>query len=224
LIIGDVSHKVRPGEWVDVIECVDGFQAGLGGKFFTPDSAYAVWSYGGAAALPAGWYVIYNEFLATFRADLDNIIVVERRKNELNISPIMDAATRAFVMEGFEWYAENQPVESQREESGTAVASNSPEEALEESLAGLFDPVTPEVLEKMFPSGNKWSEWAERANQNGLANARDGRRLFNPYKAGIWFLGRGIPGWDTARVHKKLAENLPARSKDKKHLLIDDLD
>ncbi|WP_143058242.1 hypothetical protein [Nitrosovibrio sp. Nv6] len=114
---------------------------------------------------------------------------------------------------------ENNPGKTLTGENGTAGAANSLKEDLAEELAALFDSVPMEVLEKMFPADGKWKGWANHAKRNGLAEARAGRRLFNPYKAGIWFLSRGIANWDLARCHRKLADNLPARSREKKYLL-----
>lgn len=93
----------------------------------------------------------------------------------------------------------------------------------DEKLATLFDAVPKEVLEKMFPANGKWTSWAERASANGLKDARPERKLFNPYRAGLWFVHKGIDGWDLARLHRVLANNLPARSKDEAHNLTGDL-
>lgn len=90
--------------------------------------------------------------------------------------------------------------------------------------ATLFNPVTVEALEKMFPAGDKWKCWAERAALNGLKDAREGRARFNPYKAGVWFLTKGITGWDTARLNRTLANNLPTRSRADAHLLTSGID
>lgn len=102
------------------------------------------------------------------------------------------------------------------------VAPNA-EANTDQTLAALFDPVTVEALEKMFPSAGKWGSWAERAARNGLSIARSGRGLFNPYHAAFWFLTQGIAGWDTARVNRTLANNLPARSRHDGHLLTGDI-
>lgn len=93
----------------------------------------------------------------------------------------------------------------------------------DEILAELFDFVPVEALAKMFPTDNEattaqWKLWAEKAKANGLINARENRK-FNPYKAGKWFVSKGAKGWDTARLYRTLANNLPAHSIDKKHLL-----
>lgn len=90
-------------------------------------------------------------------------------------------------------------------------------------LAALFDPVPVESLEKMFPAMGKWRAWADKANANGLkAAAKEQRGTFNPYKAGVWFVSKGVEGWDNARLNRTLANNLPARSHDDAHLLTGD--
>ncbi|NBQ68738.1 MAG: hypothetical protein EBU46_07870 [Nitrosomonadaceae bacterium] len=86
-------------------------------------------------------------------------------------------------------------------------------------LSELFDPVPVASLEKMFPADGEWKSWAERASRNGLKAAREGRAKFNPYKAALWFINKGITGWDLARCFRVLANNLPARSRDEAHLL-----
>lgn len=92
----------------------------------------------------------------------------------------------------------------------------------DDTLAALFDPVTVMALEKMFPAKEKWKEWAERAARNKLKAARTGRAAFNPYLASIFFLNQGISGWDRARCNRVLANNLPARSRNDRHMLTDD--
>lgn len=100
----------------------------------------------------------------------------------------------------------------------------------DEDLAVLFDPVSVAALAKMFPTRkdeqaalDDWKKFANRAARNGLADARAGRRQFNPYKAGLWWLRTQTPtGWDAARLNRVLAKNLPARHRDSSHLLTDD--
>lgn len=109
-------------------------------------------------------------------------------------------------------------------ESTTPLADN----ASNEALAALFDLVTVEILAKMFPTDKnytteQWKKWAERAARNGLKDARYGRKTFNPYDAGVWFLTRGVPGWDIDRLNQRLVKNLPARSRDEAHLITGEL-
>jgi hypothetical protein len=99
----------------------------------------------------------------------------------------------------------------------------------EEKLAALFEPMPVEALAKMFPtdilySAKQWKIWTERAGRNGLKEARQGRAMFNPYKAGKWFVHNGAEGWDDARLNKVLAKNLPVRSRDKEYLVTGELD
>jgi hypothetical protein len=95
----------------------------------------------------------------------------------------------------------------------------------DKELSELFDGVGTEQLEKMFPSENKWRAWAERANRNGLKAAKTGTAKFNPYLAAKWWLdNQNPPGWELARCERVLANNLPARSRDSRHLLTGELD
>lgn len=95
----------------------------------------------------------------------------------------------------------------------------------DEILAALFDPVRVDVLEKMFPADGKWKRWTDRAARNGLIHAREGTAMYNPYKAGMWFVANGQKGLTIGHCRRMLANNhLPDRSLDKKYLLIGELD
>jgi len=100
------------------------------------------------------------------------------------------------------------------------AATPKPDASAADELAGLFDLVPVAALEKIFPAGDagQWQRWAERASDNGLKAARPARAQFNPYRAGLWFLARGLPQWDQARIFRVLAKALPARSQDKAEL------
>lgn len=103
------------------------------------------------------------------------------------------------------------------------MAGNQPD--YDDELAALFDAVRKEQLEAMFPDGGKWVGYAERAARNGLDVAREGRGIFNPYRAALWWLERHAPaGWTWARCARVLANNLPPRSHDSRHLLTGDFD
>lgn len=93
------------------------------------------------------------------------------------------------------------------------------------ALAELFDPVAVPQLEAMFPDDGRWKGYAERADRNGLKEAaKVGRAKFNPYRAANWWLSRGPQSWKLERCLRVLANNLPPRSRDSKHLLTDHLD
>lgn len=94
----------------------------------------------------------------------------------------------------------------------------------EHELAALFDPVHYSTLEAMFPTDGKWRRFSERADRNGLIIARVGRAKFNPMLAALWWHEKQSPGWALERVYRKLALNLPARSKGNEHLFTGDYD
>jgi hypothetical protein len=114
------------------------------------------------------------------------------------------------------------------EERKAVEANNSIQDATagdaELTFVALFDPVKVKTLEKMFPASGKWKNWVERAKSNKLIDARVKRGYFNPYRAALWFLQKGIEDWDLARCHRVLAKNLPARSRDNAHLLTGELE
>lgn len=109
-------------------------------------------------------------------------------------------------------------------DNGTAIAIETPQD-FDETIAALFDPVGTAQLEKMFPANGSWSKWADKAKANGLTVARVGRSKFNPYLAAQWWLDKQNPyDWDLGKCCRKLANNLPLRSIDKKHLLTGELE
>ena len=116
------------------------------------------------------------------------------------------------------------PGEPEPQSAASITKAEIDENAFEEKLAALFDPVPVEFLEKMFPSDGKWKQWADKAKATGLICARKARAKFNPYQAGVWFIRKGMEGWDEARLYRTLANNLPARSRASKHLLTGDVD
>jgi len=99
----------------------------------------------------------------------------------------------------------------------------------EEGLAALFDEVHYRELATMFPthndpikSANDWKTFSARKGRNGLkvAQVSDKGGMFNPYKAARWWIDERNPiGWDWPKCIRKLANSLPSRSKDEKHLL-----
>ncbi|MBP8168459.1 MAG: hypothetical protein KAX99_02245 [Azonexus sp.] len=114
--------------------------------------------------------------------------------------------------------------ESWKKSIGQAMSKSEPVSEHEQTnaeiqLATLFDSVKAAQLEAMFPDDGQWKDYAERAARNGLDTARVGRNAFNPYRAAVWWLNQGPVGWTWDRCLRKLANNLPARSIDSKHLL-----
>lgn len=212
---GNTIVEVKPREWDAVVVSLDNLIAKIRIRFPVHELGYAIWQKKAIKELLAGTFVWLDEFEAVFRADRENVIFLVKRRgdDELTLSPMLDAETEAIVMEGFD--------EAARTKAGLA---NAPEVDQVETTAAMFDLVKIEQLEKMFPSGGQWKVWAERAKVTGLDIARTGRAQFNPYRAAMWFLKKGLPDWDLARCHRVLANNLPSRSRDKKHLFVDDRD
>ena len=162
----------------------------------------------------AGWLVSLDEAERWFQSKGAVSVKFDGLKAEL---AKMNAAAEEAADTSAQEAALAAPVES-------ATPAHAVDRDADEVLAALFDPVRIEALEKMFPASNNWQHWSERAKRNGLDAAREKRGLFNPYRAAMWFLKQGWPGWDMARCNRTLAANLPARSKDQKHLLTGDLD
>ena len=105
--------------------------------------------------------------------------------------------------------------------SGPVVTPDEATDSDDSAIAALFDPVKAAQLEAMFPDNGKWATYTERAARNGLKEAaKDGVAKFNPYRAAVWWMARGPNGWTLERCLRKLANNLPERSIDSKHLLM----
>jgi hypothetical protein len=96
---------------------------------------------------------------------------------------------------------------------------------INEEISLLFDGVSYSALETMFPSDGKWSKWVAKAKEKGLGTARVSRGKYNPYLAALWWMDKQSPtGWDWGRCFRKLANNLPRRSIDKKYLLTGEIE
>lgn len=161
---------------------------------------------------------------ALSRGYLIHLDIIEMTKEGVDITSLPDAEV---IFQCGESRLGGKETNQEAEDPAPSKSTNSVAETNgtnEESFAQLFDPVTVPALEKMFPANGKWRNWSDKAKANGLKNARIGRAKFNPYDAAIWFFNKGADGWDMARIRRVLANNLPERSLDYKHLLIDDID
>lgn len=99
-----------------------------------------------------------------------------------------------------------------------------PHEYLDE-IYMLFDPLPKDGISKMFAiEGVKWSELFERGARNGLKLTRANHKKpysYNPAKVATWLVGQGL--LSQGHANRKLANNLPPRSRDHKHLITDEL-
>ena len=150
-------------------------------------------------------------------ADGEHYAFIEPLESEHEITLDMVRLKRAAIESIAEQY--NAAASSGAPESDEPPAHKATPADNTSELADLFDPVKPAQLEAMFPDGGKWKSYTERAKRNGLEPARIERGLFNPYLAAAWWIRKGPAGWQWERCQRKLANNLPARSRDSKHLI-----
>lgn len=176
--------------------------------------------------------------------DIGEILVYDQythlQVNDANISfqIAADGLTKFAAKCGLTMHFKQMQIEPLAEQSaptpkGEAVTATTlnDDAAHDEKLAALFNSVPVEALAKTFPTDQneaeslaQWKKWAEKAKRLGLINARTSTGMFNLYKAGLWFVRKGAQGWDEAKLRRVLANNLPARSLDDKHLLTGDID
>ncbi len=110
---------------------------------------------------------------------------------------------------------------AQTEAKAAPVSATPTEQSVDEDIASLFDGVGKQQLAAMFNAKQDttndldlWTGYIQQANKNELKNARTSHGKYNPYKAGLWWLDKKKPkGWTLERLNKRLAKNLPERSK-----------
>jgi hypothetical protein len=107
-----------------------------------------------------------------------------------------------------------------------SVMASSMEE-IEQPLADLFDPVAKAAIAKLFDRApaSEWKKFFKRSGRNGLAAARreDGNwNYYNPFIVGEWLISKGI--YTQEHVYRKLANNLPPRSKSMRFIFIGELE
>lgn len=94
----------------------------------------------------------------------------------------------------------------------------------EPELHTLFEPMKQIAITLLFDRVTKseWKNYFSRASRNGLKNIRDHKGLYNPLKVADWLVQKGR--YTREHVDRKLANNLPERSKDKKYRLTGELE
>jgi hypothetical protein len=107
-----------------------------------------------------------------------------------------------------------------------SVVASSATDAVRE-LASCFQPVGWRALAAMLPAANggetseqRWEKWADKAARDGLATARDGRGVFNPYLAGRWMLTHGGTNMTEGKLMKTLIPHVAPHARDKVELLL----
>jgi len=208
-----------PKEWDAVVDALDELSMNLK-KEGRPRSE---WREKSVRELPSHCFVWRDELEGAAGRWWWAVHIVGEREGDkaLNFAPWMRAGDEDAVFEGVPRSEAASPpvVPESAEKADSAPADNDAE------LAALFDSVRAPTLEALFPDGGGWKKYAERAARNGLESARTSRGMFNPYLAARWWLEKQAPaGWKWERCARVLANSLPARSRDSKHLLTGDYD
>lgn len=104
---GKTPIQVMPSEWEAVVARTEGFEAETLKQYGSDDLGekigYNAWRDGATAKLPEGVFVWLDDFERLFHADLKCTGLYDKPgDNKLKLAPMLDAATRAMVMEGFD--------------------------------------------------------------------------------------------------------------------------
>mgnify|MGYP001766867989 CR=1 FL=1 len=215
---GSISAML-PKEWDAVVDALDELSTTLN----EAGQSRSVWRERSIRELPSRCFVWRDEFERCAARWWRMVHIVGERPGDkaLNFAPRIPPTLEDAVFEGVpKGNAASRPAMPESE-----LKVHSGPAGHDAELAALFDPVRVATLESLFPDGERWAKYAERAIRNGLENARVGRGIFNPYRAARWWLEKQAPaGWKWERCARVLANNLPARSRDCGHLLTGDYD
>jgi hypothetical protein len=104
------------------------------------------------------------------------------------------------------------------------IAGNIAEMGLD--ICSLFDPMSIAAIGALFDKLDKagWKKHFERAIRNGLSDARESDvqpYQYNPAKVADWLVNKAL--YTREQAERKLANNLPPRSKDSKHKILGEL-
>lgn len=212
---GSISAML-PKEWDAPVDALDALSKKLkeAGRHSRPE-----WREQSILELPSHCFVWRDEFEKTVIDWWRILHIVGERPGDkaLNFTPRIPPSLEEAVFEGMPKGDAAVSLPAAPEVHPTVDESPT---GIDDELAALFDPVKVATLESMFPRGGEWARDAERAPRNGLRDARVGRGIFNPYLAARWWLEKKAPpGWKWERCARVLANNLPPRSRDSKHLL-----
>jgi hypothetical protein len=101
---GNTPVPVEPREWNRVAVKLKAFEAKLREQYSDNNIGYDAWQNGAVAILPPSAFVWLDEFVRAFQADLEHTDFSNKQPgvDELTFTPMLDADTRAMVMEGFD--------------------------------------------------------------------------------------------------------------------------
>ena len=119
------------------------------------------------------------------------------------------------------------PIDDKELEAATDNYKEMSKNATEQSepeIHTLFDPMYKKAITLLFDRVTelRWKELFNRAKRNGLKDIRETNGKYNPAKIAEWLVNKGA--YTKEHVDRKLANNLPERSKDKKYLITGDLE
>ena len=98
-LIGGIAVPVLPREWDDIVAGLNRLDAETRTK---PDAqGQVLWREQSVQKLFAGVFVWLDEFVPVFKARCQRVQDVDKRPSDLTLSPLLDDAIRAMVMEGF---------------------------------------------------------------------------------------------------------------------------
>ncbi|SNX61208.1 hypothetical protein SAMN06296273_2663 [Nitrosomonas ureae] len=94
----------------------------------------------------------------------------------------------------------------------------------EKEIYILFDTMNKSAIALLFDKVDKlkWKIHFNRAARNGLKEIREAHNKYNPAKIAEWLVNKGY--YSREHINRKLAKNLPERSKDKQYLITGDFD
>lgn len=164
---------------------------------------------GSVVKLPAEWITWGREH------DLDKPIL---KSNQSNIPDIC-------MFSLFESAIKKNANAQFKDESPTGICYKSSVHMEDsEEICKLFDPMIQKAIKLQFNlvTESDWTKYFNRAARNGLKDIREKGGRYNPAKIGEWLVKNGL--YTQEQVDRKLANGLPARSKDKKHLITGDFD
>lgn len=182
----DTSVEVLPREWDATIAGLEGYEAELKQQYPADAIGYAVWRKNSAEKLPAGVFVWLNEFARERMASRARQLKANQRRgdDELILAPVLDAETRAMVMQGF--CANNaQPAE----EENRSEEIDAKESAAEGDAAGVTQKKkgphsigvpTKEIIAGFSLDGKDWADLLAHPDGDGKrfkpAMVQPGRR------------------------------------------------
>lgn len=159
-----IPIAAHPREWDAIVVNLKSFEAKLQQENSNDDIGYAAWRAGAVSLLPSDAFVWLDEFKEKYQADKESLLYFEMKPSnaELILTPLLDANTRAIVLEGIlaklknklaelNQQYDNPPAAKGEAETGTGQSGDDEEEQAPENirhdatLAALLNPLPVKV-------------------------------------------------------------------------------